>query len=418
MLKQESILKRNLAVAAIILLVLFLVCFPKGGIKINGIPLTWGYLLIFGFAGALIPRYLLSLFATPLVLDTSLVVFLQLPFLALVGLSFLIHGVENFGFAISLIVSFAILPFVFLKLFSTEIDGSNFEFLLKLIRYAIIFVSFYGILLFFYRIVFGEFIEIPYLTVNSDDVGGLDDKHINRGGIFKLISTYNNGNIYGICILMLLPLFETIEKRAFYRYVVRISLVLTLSRTVWLGMLLHQLTYHVFVLRVPYRLVVKNIIYSLVDFRVRKDNFIFVQKFIFFSIVFFGALYYISLQIGSGVEFLFDRDLGGRVDQFSVLTGISFFPNRPFDQISEIVYLSVLDEFGLLGFLLFFVAILSPLLVYFLTSRGGGGILNRSIVSGLVLYLALAFSDGAMLFIPVMSFYWFLASLLFVRYRG
>ena len=53
----------------------------------------------------------------------------------------------------------------------------------------------------------GKFIEIPFLTVNAGDYGTLEStKHINRGGYLKLISTYNNGNVYGVATLILLPL--------------------------------------------------------------------------------------------------------------------------------------------------------------------------------------------------------------------
>ena len=90
---------------------------------------------------------------------------------------------------------------------------------------AVLFVSAYGIFLFFYKLGTGSFIEIPYLTVNAGDLGELEGKSIDRGGIFKLISTYNNGNVYGISILILLPLYAHLEKRLSRVLTVKASLV-------------------------------------------------------------------------------------------------------------------------------------------------------------------------------------------------
>ncbi len=80
--------------------------------------------------------------------------------------------------------------------------------------------------------------------VNAADVGLLETtKDINRGGLFKLISTYNNGNVYGAAMLILLPLFDAIETRKWRKLFLRIALVLTLSRSVWIGLVMLQLVY-------------------------------------------------------------------------------------------------------------------------------------------------------------------------------
>jgi len=64
--------------------------------------------------------------------------------------------------------------------------------------------------------------------VNLDDIGTLDSKYNSRqGGLSKLISTYNNGNQYGVATLLLLPLFDAFEHSRFRKLVVRAALVLT-----------------------------------------------------------------------------------------------------------------------------------------------------------------------------------------------
>src|SRR5690606_38415621 len=105
------------------------------------------------------------------------------------------------------------LPPVILLVLGIHMDRLDLRPLLRALRAAVLLVSVYGIFLFFYKLLTGSFIEIPYLTVNAGDVGEMEGKSIDRGGIFKLISTYNNGNVYGISMLILLPLYAYLEPR-------------------------------------------------------------------------------------------------------------------------------------------------------------------------------------------------------------
>ena len=100
----------------------------------------------------------------------------------------------------------------------------------------------WGIFNFFWHPFTGHFVEVPYLTVNAAITASLEyTKHIARGRYLKLISTYNNGNLYGVCTLMLLPLYNHFEKKRWRRWVLKIALLLTLSRGVWVGIVLEQL---------------------------------------------------------------------------------------------------------------------------------------------------------------------------------
>ena len=85
-------------------------------------------------------------------------------------------------------------------------------------RTCVFLAAAWGIFLFFFRPLTGHFIEIPYITVNASDYGELENtKNIARGTLFKLISTYNNGNLYGVATLLLLPLYLQLEPRRFRR---------------------------------------------------------------------------------------------------------------------------------------------------------------------------------------------------------
>jgi hypothetical protein len=267
------------------------------------------------------------------------------------------------------------------------------DYLFRLIRGGVLTVAAYGIALFFWRILTGDFIEVPYLTVNAADYGTMEtEKYNNRGGIFKLISTYNNGNIYGISILLLLPLYAYLEKCPFRAAIVKLSLILTLSRTVWMGLLLYEMVHRLYVRRVSARTV--------------------FALFGAVGLVGGGIWYSLTLMSGS-TGFLFDRGLGGRLGQFRALESVGALPNAPFIWIAEIVYLSVAEGFGIVGLVAFLIGMGAPLAAHFMgVVPFANTVYKRSLAAALVVYLFVALSDGALLYIPVMAFYWFVVSLL------
>ncbi|HEX2094395.1 MAG TPA: hypothetical protein VHG28_18470 [Longimicrobiaceae bacterium] len=369
----------------------FLLIFPKGGIKIAGIPLTWGYLGLALFF-CWFPLALLFGKSAPVRKIRLVIPALLVPFQLLVWMALLTNGTGDMGFAISLITTFFFIPWMLVLVLGIHLDRIDLAFLFRLIRIGVFLVSVYGIFLFFYRLRTGTFIEIPYLTVNAGDVGGLEDKYINRGGVFKLISTYNNGNIYGVSILTLLPLYTWLERSTARHLVVKFSLLLTLSRTVWAGLILHEILHRLYVKGISGR-ALALLLTSLL-------------------LVAAGLWYAIDLM-GWNMAFLFDRRLGGRIGQFRALENATVFPQTEFLAILEIVYLSVLHNFGILGLGAFLLGMGAPVLLHL------AGVLpfartqyKRSLAAGLLIYLFVANSDGALLFIPVMVFYWFVVSLL------
>lgn len=373
-------------------LVAFLLFFPKGGIKVAGVPLTWGYLGLAAVALylplALMRKQSWTIRRERLLLSAALV-----PFQLVVWGSFMVHGVIGMGFAISMLVTFFFIPHVFLLVLGPSLDRIDLHYLFRLVRNGILFVAVYGIFLFFYRLLTGAFLEIPLLTVNTGDLGELDGKFIDRGGIFKLISTYNNGNIYGICILILMPLYAWLERRTLPNVIVRLSLLMTLSRTVWVGLLMFEILHRVYVRRLSARTLI-----------------VLTASLLFVAAGVAGAL---ELMGTSATTFLLDRNLGGRIDQLSVLSDATVLPDISFEHIVEMVYLSVLDNFGLLGLVTFLLAMCLPLALHLLgVVPHSESEYKRALVTGLFVYLFISNSDGALLFIPVMAFYWFIVSLL------
>lgn len=159
-----------------LLATILLIFIPKGGFKLAGVPITWGYLYL-GFL------FLLSLL---IILDKKkflvssnhfLSYLATLPFVLYFSINLFFRGYDGtLGNLIAFYVSFGFIPLCFLLL-SPFIKKINRPYLDTLISKAVFWVSFYGILLFLFKQLTGHYIEIPYITVNSGDLGTLEDKY-------------------------------------------------------------------------------------------------------------------------------------------------------------------------------------------------------------------------------------------------
>ena len=83
---------------AVFFLTVFIIYFPKGGVKIGSVPITWGYLAIFVVALITLPRFLLNIGNMSFSASRWATILSLLPFQSLVILSFLLNGVESIGF--------------------------------------------------------------------------------------------------------------------------------------------------------------------------------------------------------------------------------------------------------------------------------------------------------------------------------
>lgn len=371
----------------IILFVIFLIVFPKGGIKLNGIPLTFGYMLLGLVSLGVFIVNLATGWALRISRQRLIVIFTMLSFQVIAIGTILSNGFLERGYAIALFTNLIFIPNAFIYIIAPQIERLDIEFLLRLIKRAVFIISIFGLILFLYKLTTGLYIEIPYLTINSDDVGLLDEKDNDRGGVFKLISTYNNGNIYGVALLILLPLYCYLEQSFLKKFVVKFTLILTLSRTVWIGLMLYEI---LFFRNLP---------------KARK-LYSFIGIVLLVSLV-FGSMIFMKKDM----DFLFDSTLGGRAEQLDIT--IEVFSSKAFVAITEIVPASILAQFGVSGLVTFFLGMISPLLIWLMGylphSRTG---YKRNLAMGLLIYCVVMFSDGAINNIPVMVFYWFVASLL------
>lgn len=391
-----------------LLLVVFLVLFPKGGFRLGPLPLTWGYLLL----GIITPpAFLVRFLQMPLRYPRRvlLVIAMLIPFQMLSWYAGKFYGISNPPFAFSTFVGLAALPWIFLLVYGPFFPRLDGEQLARWFCSCVFWAAAWGIFLFFLHPVAHHFIEIPYLTVNASDYGELENtKNIARGVFFKLISTYNNGNLYGVATLLLLPLYDRLEPFSMRRTTLKIALFLTLSRTVWVGLILNEL------LSLGVHLAGQIQTFPVLYLRAARRRLIAVSAIVGFILF---SLLFITSQ-GGGRQFILDVTGGNRVNQIYAAEGTSWLPQQGLYGFAEIMYASAAQYWGLAGLYAFILIMASPLIILAADTSVMRSPLRRAALKGLVIYIAMAGIDGALDFIPVMAFYWFVYAVFLYGWPG
>ncbi|MGI4756468.1 MAG: hypothetical protein ACRYGF_06420 [Janthinobacterium lividum] len=320
------------------------------------------------------------------------------PFTLVLLYSAMAFGLLFMSGFVSTFTSLVFLPLLFLWFYPPLLPLVNRPMFLKCLQISILVAALFGIFLFFWRPYTGTWIQIPYLTVNADDVGDFaSTKNIARGSFFKLISTYNNGNLYGAATLIVLRLYEQITPSRWQRWVLYIALFLTLSRTVWAG-LVFDLILSLIALLIAQRKRFPVVRLGRVAWAVA-ILLVFVPVYLVLSNL-------LGVQQSHG--FLLDPTLGGRTAQFTRIGLASFFPSTVSTFFfTEITYLSAINLYGYIGFVTITILLLSPLVVLLFDRRALQDPYRRAAFKGLLLYALISTSDGAINFIPIMAFYWF-----------
>ena len=376
------------------LLLLFLVLFPKGGVKVGGAPLTWGYLLI-GITA--IPLIAVRFVVLPLrfTLRTLLAYATLLPFLLLFFYSCRVNGLELPSYAISVFTNFCLLPAMFLLVYPAFLPIVGFAQFDRWFRFCIFATAAYGIFLFFLHPLTGSYLEVPYLTVNAADYGLIElTKHIARGRFLKLISTYNNGNVYGAAMLIVLPLYDLLEPARWRRNLLRLALVLTLSRTIWAGLVVEQM------LSLGAQLLLNLGTFPRVRLGPAARRGVAVAAML-------GAIVVGLLFTSNALELVTDRSFGGRAGELSQTWTATWLPTVPVTGFPEVLYSGAAINYGLAGLFAVTLIFAAPLGLTLLDRRLLRRPTRRSALKGLLLYAIISASDGATNLIPVMVFYWF-----------
>ena len=400
--------KSPLAMFGALSLVVFLVLFPKGGFRLGPLPLTWGYLLLMVITP---PAFLVRFLQFPLVFPRRvlLVVAMLLPMQMLFYYAYRFYGVLNPPFAFSTFVGLFALPWIFLLIFGAFFPRLDGDQLARWFRFCVFWAAVWGIFLFFLHPITHHFIEVPYLTVNASDYGELEStKNIGRGFFFKLISTYNNGNLYGVATLLLLPLFDRMEPSRLRRLLLKFALFLSLSRTVWVGLILNEL------LSLSVQLMRQIPTFPVLFLGAARRRFIAVGVIVGFILF---SLLFITSQ-GGGAQFILDLTGGNRVDQIYAAQGKGFLPQYGLYGFGEILYASAAQYWGIAGLIAFTLIMVSPLMLLAGEPGAMRSPLRRAAVKGLIIYIVMAGIDGALDFIPVMAFYWFVYAVFLYGWPG
>lgn len=358
---------------------------PKGGVYLAGVPITWGYIFL---ALAAVWGSMKIFFVGEITLGRLLSFLCCLPFLFVAAITMGSNGIEIPSFAISLFVSFGFLPFVLFIALDADLNEEKISRSLKFASAGFFYVAILGIILFVAAIFLKDTIDVPFITTGGGGTVSVADRNNLRGSIFKLTSTFNNGNIYGVCGLMMLPIVNFFESR-WKTNLLKLSILLTLSRTAWAGLIFYELGHAILIKRR------KGVLKSLLVIAVSAALIVLL----------------VIYAIGFDVTFLFSSDLGGRLSTFQDIGTILPFSVQSYDYIREIVYPSVLAKFGYVGLVSFIGMMIAPLLLRY-AQREPFSAQERIIAFSMLIYLMVCWSDGAILYIPVLFFYWALAAAL------
>ncbi|WP_181705512.1 hypothetical protein [Chthonobacter rhizosphaerae] len=261
------------------------------------------------------------------------------------------------------------------------------EFLHRSILFAFYFLIAYSLL----QLLFGaDQVAIQYVTANYVDefdeiITRSNVIHRLGGETYKLFSTYQNGNLFSIALIILFPIVFSLEKNIYLRYVsfifLHIVVLYSASTTSYISLLIIDLLFVLFFAR---RYLVAVIIVAL---------------------VLFSLVLALSLACDSGecgvVDLLsaklFERDLTdnmrwlktdmwlSRMSDNIAIVFIGEMSNRSIMPVYEVLPFSIAQYYGifvLVGFYAFIIAALGPwklrlykvgLVAYLVTSFGSGG---------------------------------------------
>lgn len=245
--------KNGLVFNMLLLTIFFSIWFPKAGIKFNEIPLTISNVLfgitfiLWFFKKIKFGKINISPLGGLLIFTIGYCIFKYIIAYA---------GGKGFIESIGSIIPLTVYPLIFFVAFD-EIDNKNqINQIVKIIVYGFWFICFYSLLQ--YGIGINK-CAIPGLTVNLSDYQRygqywyMTKANGTQLDEVKIVSTYQNGNLFGIGLLLIYPLVYNYYKGFKNRKLENISLILfvlctflTLSRACWLGIVVFLLAEIIF----------------------------------------------------------------------------------------------------------------------------------------------------------------------------
>ena len=106
------------------------------------------------------------------------------------------------------------------------------------------------------------------------------------------------------------------------------------------------------------------------------------------------------------------------MNQVYAAQGASLLPEHGLYGFQEILYASAEQYWGVAGLWAFTLIMVSPVILLVADTRVMRSQLQRAALKGLIIYIVMAGIDGALDFIPVMAFYWFVYAVFLYGWPG
>lgn len=387
------------------------ITFPKAGIKLGGIPLTVGNVFLLltimsWFIYVLWKRCFVFSKAEAFVIISC--VFWLIRFLLVMA-----GGREGLSDWVGFLVPLVVYPFTFIVFNFFITDMKQIDFILRMLLVGTIIVFAFG----FLQAAFGiERFSIPGLTVNYTDyissTNWYAEKYngVQEGVTYsKTVSTYQNGNLLGVNVLLFCPMiYESIKNkvaRHLYMLVFVAFCILTGSKTCWVGIVLYLLIKGVVVLNRKWA-------------ESRKVQFacLIIAIIPVIAVIFLNLFPQIVERFQDSFTLKNINDLSGRSESMNRL--INFFTVKtewllvgPYGLTNywgssyEMAYFCILMLGGLTGLTAFLGPIIYILIRYFIKNIKESKVL-KGITHGVVVYLIVAFVEGALWLPPTAVNLW------------
>ncbi len=237
--------KKSIVYKLLLVLIFFNIWFPKAGIKLSGIPITVSNVVFF----AILIIWLLSKFKNKIKISKRVTITILLSIAYFILKYILIFcGTSNIMDYITYIIPLIVYPLIFIVIFDEVDTKEKLNDIVKVVYYGFFVICIYSLAQFIFGI---EKTAIPGLTVNLTDYNTYGStwfmQKSNGTDIAnaKIVSTYQNGNLLGINLILIYPMIYMMLKKQNKNKQLIVSLILfiicgflTLSRTCWLGIVL------------------------------------------------------------------------------------------------------------------------------------------------------------------------------------
>ena len=315
-------------------------------------------------------------------------------------------------------VPLVIYPFTFIVINYFIVEQRQIDKIIRMLMWGSVVVFIFG----FLQAAFGiERFSIPGLTVNYTDyissTNWYAEKYngVQEGVTYsKTVSTYQNGNLLGVNILLFCPMiYESIENKAWrniYMLVFVFFCILTGSKTCWVGIIIYLFIKGVVVINRKWA-----------DGRKVQFACLVIAVIPVMAAIFLGMFPQIMERFKDSFTFKNINDLSGRSQSMNEL--INYFIVKtewiltgPYGLTSywgssyEMVYFCILMIGGVAGLIAFLGPVLYILVKYIGRHVRDSKVL-KGICHGVVVYIIIAFVEGALWLPPTAINLWMVLAL-------